>query len=242
MKILNINRALLLLFIITGLLVSCGKNYMYVRGNGQIGAETRNVQPFEGVVLEGSFEVIIKHDTITEVIVEAETNLIPFIETYVTGTALVVREKPHTNLKANDPIRVFVKTPKLRYAELEGSGMLSTEQFVSDNLNLNISGSGRLESGGVLKRVYGFISGSGEIYLSGLADIAEFSISGSGNIDAYALQADTCYANISGSGNMYVYVIDLLDAGISGSGNIYYKGNPTVYNNITGSGAVIHVP
>jgi hypothetical protein len=233
---------LLLPLILAGLLISCGKENMRIRGNGIIGSEVRAITAFEGVVLEGSFEVIVTPDTVTEVVVEAETNLIPFIETYVSGTALVVRNRPNTNLRPHDPMRVFVRTPYLRYGEVNGSGLLSTGQFNVNYLNLTISGSGQLESGGVVKRVYCFISGSGNIFLNGETDIAELSISGSGNINAYGMPADSAYVNISGSGNMYLNVIDLLDVRISGSGSVYYRGNPFLYTNISGSGSVIHVP
>jgi len=231
-----------LLSILAVIIASCGKNQFRVNGNGQIGIENRDVPAFEGVVLEGSMEVIITPDTITEVIVEAETNLIPFIETYVSGTALIVRTEPNANLRPHDPIRVFVRTPILRYADLDGSGFISTGQFVSNTLDLSISGSGRLETGGVFKSIYGHISGSGSLYLDGTTSIANYSISGSGNIDAYTMQTDSCYVHISGSGNTHVSVIDLLDVNISGSGSVYYKGDPLVFTNISGSGLVIQVP
>ena len=233
---------LLIILLLTGTLVSCGKDRMYIRGNGEIGAETRDVPYFEGVVQEGSFEVIITPDTVSEVVVEAETNLIPFIETYVSGTALIVREKPNTTLRPHDPMRVFIKTPELKYAEVNGSGLLTTGYYVGNSLNLSISGSGRLESGGSFNQVSGYISGSGSIYLTGNTNIAEFNISGSGSIDAYGMQTDSCYVSIPGSGSAYVSVNDLLDVNISGSGSVYYKGTPAVFTTITGSGTVIQVP
>jgi hypothetical protein len=215
---------------------------MRVRGNGQLGSEVRQVSGFEGIVLEGSYEVIVTPDTITEVIVEAETNLFPFIETYVSGSALVVRTRPNVNLKPNDPMRVFLRVPYLRYCEISGSGLITTGQFNVDYLNLSISGSGRLETGGDLDRLYAFISGSGSIYLTGQTGISELNISGSGNINAYGMKTDSCYANISGSGNMYLDVARLLDVRISGSGSVYYRGDPMLITSISGSGTVIHVP
>jgi hypothetical protein len=233
---------LMLVAVLIGSLASCGKENMRVRGNGEIGSELRQVNGFEGIVLEGSYEVIITPDTITEVIVEAETNLFPFIETYVSGSALVVRTRPNVNLRPHDPMRVFVRVPYLRYCEVSGSGLLTTGLFNADYMNLSISGSGRLETGGNFNRLYAFISGSGSIYLTGQSGISELNISGSGNINAYGMKADSCYTNISGSGSMYLDVSSLLDVRISGSGSVYYRGDPMLLTSISGSGTVIHVP
>jgi len=83
------------------------------------------------------------------------------------------------------------------------------------------------------------ISGSGEINMWGTVDRCDLTISGSGSIRAYGLESNTSYANISGSGSMYLYVNDYLDVVISGSGSVYYQGNPNVNAKITGSGSVI---
>jgi hypothetical protein len=242
MNRISINTTILLLILITGLMVSCGKDKFRVRGNGQIGIDTRNVGTFDGVVLEGSYEVFIIQDTISEVRLEAETNLFQFIETYVSGSSLIIKTSSNTNLRPTQPIKVYVRTPDLRYAELDGSGSIESNQFDTENLRLSISGSGRIEAGGNMDKLYSIISGSGSMYLSGQVSIAELNISGSGNVEAYNLEADSCYVNISGSGSMYLTVIDLLDVYISGSGSVYYKGNPLLYTNISGSGSVVHVP
>jgi hypothetical protein len=65
------------------------------------------------------------------------------------------------------------------------------------------------------------------------------NISGSGKIKALHLEQDECSASISGSGDMYVFVYDFLDANITGSGNIFYRGNPRINVKISGSGSLI---
>jgi len=64
--------------------------------------------------------------------------------------------------------------------------------------------------------------------------------SGSGRMHLANLIANDVTCIISGSGNMYVYAHNSLDATITGSGNIIYSGNPTVNVKTSGSGTVRH--
>ena len=51
-------------------------------------------------------------------------------------------------------------------------------------------------------------------------------ISGSGKVKAEDLQVNDFEARISGSGNVYISVIEEITANISGSGSVYYAGDP----------------
>jgi hypothetical protein len=84
------------------------------------------------------------------------------------------------------------------------------------------------------------LAGSGEIELWGIVGEGDLDISGSGKIKAFHLEQDKCHVSITGSGDMYVFVYDYLDAYISGSGNIYYRGNPLIDVKITGTGSLIN--
>jgi len=233
----------------------CHKPFGIV-GNSEPGEETRAMVSFNEVISEASFNVYISHDTIYQVVVEAETNLIPHILTRVNGDKLIIDTKE--SLTTHLPVNIYIKTPYVKYVELSGSGLVSLDSLESDNLRLELDGSGDIRgqvncndlytdidgSGNIALEATCFsiesrISGSGDISLLGKADKGEFKISGSGNINAFDFELKECKANISGSGDIYTNVSSMLDASISGSGSIYYIGNPQVIINISGSGSVI---
>ena len=227
-----------------------------INGNNQVTTETRQVFSFNNITNEGSFNVYITHDSIYQVIVEAESNLIPHIRTLVNGNTLVIDTRE--NLNSNGPINIYVKTPELYGVKLSGSGLMSIDSLGTDHMNVEISGSGNINgkivanntvnakisgSGNIFLELQTTnidtkISGSGNIDLTGETNTGTHTISGSGNINSYNFVQKSCTARISGSGNMYLNVIDNLDINISGSGSIFYIGNPQTNIKITGSGSV----
>lgn len=218
-------------------LTACNKHR--IEGNHQTTTETRNLNNFNQVRASGSFDVDIHKDSVYRVEINAEENIIPYITTELSGEVLHIGIKNHFNLKPNYPIHVDVYLPALTGAHLSGSGSVTTETFDVPSMDASVSGSGDFVLKTNTHQLYVDISGSGSFDLEGSADQAELNISGSGDIHGLNMVTDTCDATISGSGNMYVNVIDRLNVHISGSGNIYYMGNPAMNLSISGSGKVI---
>jgi hypothetical protein len=239
------------------MLTGCYKSWHHVEGNFDVQTETRNFSSFEKVFNEGEFDVYIIQDGSGEVEIEAESNLIPLIRTRMEGSALVIDTKD--DLDNNYPMKVFVHTEEINEIRLSGSGLVEAENLETNDLEIDLSGSGDMlissNSNDIDCRISGSgdidlglvcnfleldINGSGDLEVYGTAQEGDFNISGSGTIRAYDLTLQECTAKISGSGSMYVTVEDYLNVNISGSGNIYYMGDPQIDAKITGSGEIIH--
>lgn len=250
--------SLWLFILMTGLMFTgCYDHWHHVEGNYDVTTETRQLPGFDRVINEGEFDVYIIQDSLSEVTLEAESNLIPLIRTHIEGSALVI--DTHDDLRSNYPMKLYVHTPYISEVKLSGSGLMHAENIATGdfetslsgsgsilisgtagNVRSSISGSGSLDLGLICDELDADISGSGEMEVWGSANKGDFHISGSGSIHAYDLILQECYATISGSGSIYVTVEDYLDVNISGSGNVYYMGNPVIETRITGSGSVIH--
>lgn len=198
---------------------SCHKNI--IRGGGKEETETRIVGEFKKIDVDGSTNVTVVKDNEYHVIVSGYGNLLPAYETRLKGERLHLGYKPgYVNIR-NDNIRVEVHTPYVDEVQINGSG----------NVNVN--------SGYDLNNFRAEVNGSGDMTISGnFYKEFEAYINGSGTIDAETTEVNRANVKISGSGNMYLRVIDYLDARITGSGDIYYYGNPTAVIEISGSGNV----
>jgi len=256
MKRILISGTLLMALAAALFFAGCGKPWQRIEGNHNVVTETRSVPSFVRVNNSGIFEVYITQTDYYEVVMEAESNLLPFIRTRVSGNTLYVETKD--NLKPNYPIKVFVYTPVVEDVKLSGSGLVYADSLSVGNLDVDLSGSGTIDleatgnevnctisgSGSIYmyadaSHVEGKISGSGQLDLVGYANRSDLKISGSGSIHSYEMPVNECYVTISGSGSIYVNVYDYLDVNISGSGNVYYLGNPSIYSKISGSGSII---
>jgi len=249
---------LALLLLMTGLtFTGCYDHWHRVEGNYDVITETREVGSFHQVFNDGEFDVYIIQDGLDEVMIEAESNLIPLIRTRIEGSALIIDTKD--NLQNNYPMKVYVHTTEIDEVKLSGSGLMHAEDIVTGDLEISlsgsgdiffsgtaqdvkcsISGSGTMELGLTCDELKAGISGSGEMEIYGSGYNGDFDISGSGSIRAYDFILQECYATISGSGSMYLTVEDYLNVNISGSGNVHYMGTPVIETKITGSGSIIH--
>lgn len=210
-----------------------------IRGNGIGATQGRSVSGFDKVMSSGNFEVHITKGNGFELVLNAEENILPYIETSLSGNTLLIDIPGLHNVKNRLPMKVFITVPTLTGVKQSGSGNITTDYFTTDKMELFISGSGSISTAVDANIVDAFISGSGWLKIAGDANQSNLSISGSGNIDSYNLMVNDCDANISGSGNMQVNAIQSIYAKISGSGSIYYSGNPDIETNISGSGKVI---
>lgn len=232
----------------------CNKDDLIV-GNQVVATETRQQVLFDELINEGNFNVYFEYDTVSEITIEAESNLIEHIRTIVNGRTLEIDSRE--SLRTHYPINIYVKSPGLNTLRLSGSGSITADSLAANDLNVVLSGSGNISgafwarqmgigisgSGIVHAAVYAdnltsHLSGSGDMNLNGTATNGNLKVSGSGNVNAYDLIQNESAVTISGSGNMYLFVLDYLNVTITGSGSVFYRGNPDIDTHITGSGTI----
>ncbi len=208
---------------------------------GPIITETRNLPEYTELEVDGSYEVIINPDYDFDVRVTAPDNMMNYIETFVTGSRLVIKER--SNRIDHGRILIEVSETVLERIELNGSGKITAEDtLTSPDIVAEINGSGSsdlLVDCTVLRLE---IDGSGIIEAWGESSMVLSEIEGSGLISSRAIESAVAEARIEGSGSIDIYAIQSLFARIDGSGVIRYWGNPeTVDTNIDGSGSIIEI-
>jgi hypothetical protein len=246
----------LFLFMLTG----CEDMWNHcVDGNGDRTNETRELDAFGLIQVNGDFEVQVDTGPVSSAFVEADENLLDYIVTHVSGDKLIIEPRNGSCLRPTHPIEIKVTTPVVHSMELNGSGYLYCFGLQTDELLVRLSGSGRVEcyqiqassvdydlegSGSINSHVttenlVALVEGSGEIRLNGSSVNSDLRLIGSGRIRAGDLNTGACVAYISGSGTIETDVDHALDVTIIGSGNVYYSGDPVVESYISGSGKVI---
>ena len=210
-----------------------------VRGNGNVKTEQRSVGNFNGVSSHGSFNVYVSSGE-QSVKIEAEENLLPYIDTYVDGTTLHVETKEDFWIRPSRGVKIFVSAPDFASIHSYGSGDIIGQSKIIDSsrLELGVSGSANIKMDLEAPEVDAEISGSGDIDLAGQTKSFKSQINGSGNVRAMALQSENATVKIYGSGDADVFASLKLDVHVAGSGDVRYKGNAQVSSNINGSGSV----
>ena len=220
---------------------SCDDLFNCIDGNGVLKIEDRLVAEFYGVENRTSFNVEIYNDSQYMVRVTADENLLDEIQTTVRSGNLIVDVEGDRCLNSDKNITVELHMPSIDYVDLSGSGDIDVVDFVCSRLEIYNSGSGDIDLTDIvsLSDAEIHLSGSGDVNIWGKAESADYTLSGSGDLYAKDFKLDNCKAENSGSGDIYCYASEYLNAILTGSGDIFYSGNPPVVNQVNkGSGTI----
>jgi len=211
-----------------------------VSGNGNVKTEDRQLNNFSSVSSHGPYDVFLSQDSSYKVSVEAEDNLLPYIETYVENNELKVRTKEGYWLRNKRKITVHVSGPSFTAIRTVGSGDIISDAQITNTsaIELEATGSGNIKVKLSAPDVKAEVTGSGNIDLQGETKEFKGRIVGSGNIKAYDMKSENASVEISGSGNAEVFASMKSSVEVNGSGDVRYKGDGQVSSNIHGSGSV----
>jgi hypothetical protein len=211
-----------------------------MRGSGRVIVEDRAVSDFTGVTLATFGNLTIEQGDHESLRIEAEENVIPYLEIKISGQTLEIKERHDAFLFHTRPVNFYLTVKKLDTITLSGSGDIKAPALVGEQLSININGSGEVKLGKLdVDKIELNIAGSGEVTIAeGEADLQLIAVSGSGDYEARGLASDKAEVYVSGSGSTNLQARDYLAVVISGSGDVYYTGSPTVEQSIMGSGEI----
>jgi hypothetical protein len=216
-------------------------------------SETREVSGFKTVVMRGYGDLAIsqQHDATGPgtMIIQADEEVMPRILAEVRGERLVLGfSMPWYEwiwwwwqwiFTADKRIRFTLTTRGVEELRITGAGLVTSDRFESERLELAASGAGRIRLAGMaVKTLDTRLSGAADVEIAGAADRHDARISGAGSIHARSLVTSRSVVVISGAGRCDVNAKDELDARISGAGSVSYVGNPRVTQHISGAGSV----
>lgn len=144
------------------------------------------------------------------------------------------------NIKISPEMTLNISMRDIKTLQVNGSGkIISGNSIASNDLNLAVTGSGRMEVDVKGRTINTNISGSGEIKIKGYADKNKIMLSGSGALRAFPCQLTSADVTVSGSAICEITVTETLEAKVLGSGSIIHKGQTkNVVKKVYGSGKV----
>jgi hypothetical protein len=232
--------AIVALILVSTLACNFSVNIRSVSGSGELAREEREVGDFDAIRLSGIGTLIIEQGEATELHIEADDNLLRYLESDVRGTTLYLGVEKGTNVMPSQGIRYEVTVTSLEEVALSGFGNVEIDDLETDRFTLDVSGGGDVE-------IDELIAESLEVTVSGVGNVEvddgavrdqEITISGGGNYSARDLASAEAEVDISGVGKATVRVSETLDVSISGGGSVNYFGDPTVSEDISGFGSI----
>jgi len=190
-----------------------------VKGSGNVTTESRTVADFDSISLAGSGQLELDQNGTESLSITADDNLLELLSSEVKGHQLMLSVKSGFNLSPSKPIVFKVSVNKLKGVSFAGATTAILKGIHTEDLKLEITG-------------------SGDISADGSADRQSISIAGSGKYLGGGLITKGTTINIAGSGDAVVSASEVLDVSIAGSGAIKYFGDPRIKQSIVGSGTI----
>jgi hypothetical protein len=218
-----------------------GATPLEVRGSGRVMEEPRDVGRFTGVALNTAGDLTIEIAEREELRIEAEDNLLGFLETDVVDGVLEIRAREGVVLSPTRPVRYRLAVRELNRIEHAAGGDVRIPAMSTEQLHVQHRGSGRLEGGALETSLLSVhLSGSGDVAFEQVkAQRSRLILSGSGNVRVEQLLALSNDVRHTGSGEISISGGSVVrqSAFVSGSGDLEGAGLRTSETEIMVSGS-----
>lgn len=205
------------MLLITAVTMLAGCSRSGIQGNGSIRAEDRSIADISTLSVSGGYKIQWSPGK-PALNISTDENLLPLIETVVSGSTLKIDSK--RNLAPTKGITIILSSASLNDLRLTGGNYFKGSQITGQNL--------KLES-----------TGASHISVEGSVTNLQASLTGASKLDAKSLQTKAVAITLVGASDADVTASDTLKVSITGAGSLTYSGNPkSVEKNVTGAGSI----
>lgn len=208
-------------------------------GSGNIITSTRDEGSFSQIKASGAVKVDIRNGP-NAIVVEADDNLMKYIETKVSGEVLTIRLRNINSLR-NATIKIHVTAPQLtRINASAGAEVKSDNVIVSDDkMDLQASSGAELSLKADAPEVSISASSGGNVNVSGRTKNVTAHASSGSSVKASGLLSENADAHSSSGGSVNVNASISIKASASSAGQVRYTGGATVMKKEESSGGTV---
>jgi Putative auto-transporter adhesin, head GIN domain len=142
-------------------------------------------------------------------IITAEDNLLPLLESQVTDGTLSISAVNNTDINPTKSIDFAIEVKSLEGFNMTGVGSIEAKGIQGNRLTIGLTG-------------------AGDMSIEGAADSLDLNLEGVGNYDGEDFKTKQAKVHSEGVGSAVLNVSDRLDVSVSGIGAVEYIGSPKV--------------
>lgn len=212
-----------------------------VVGSGRVADEERAVGAWRTLRVASGIQATVERGA-PGVTVTTDDNLVPLVETFLEGDALVVRLRPLTAVETSKGVRATVRGDRLEGLQASGGSTVSGAATAASGFTVGASGGSvvtvsDLDSSAV--RVDA--SGGSLVTFSGRCSTHAVNASGGARVDSAQLAC--ARATVEGSGASWISVnaAETVDGNLSGGSQLYVEGTARADVRASGGSQVFQV-
>jgi len=233
---------ILLAVFTAGVLSSCEKDFLCIEGIGPDVTDTLQVDTFTGIRMLGAENVEISWGEEQLVVVTGHENIINRIRTGVRNGVWDMELEKGNYLNYN--LKYFITLPRINEITNEGASRVYVNDFTNEgDLEININGAGKITLDRMenTENMYVTIDGLGHVITMDefpSLKYLDIYINGAGDFLGFPAITNECRIEIDGAAKCEVHVESKLEVYIDGTGTVSYRGDPSVYQEVSGLGRV----
>jgi hypothetical protein len=208
-----------------------------IRGDGNFIDQTRTVPAFHVIDVESGIQVEVHVGAKAKVEIRAEDNILPLVETEVSGETLHIRFAEGTHSDAGVNIRVTV--PSLTRIKADGGARVSGEIAKVDSLKLEASGGAEVRLQGLeVKSLQANGSSAATLDLAGRADELALKATGATRFPLENLAVRAVQISASGACRGAIQASELVTGSITGASSLNITGGAKAQVASTGASSL----
>lgn len=211
----------------------------YITGSGNIISENRVTGGFTGVSVAGGFEVEWKDGPATTVLVEADDNVLPYIETRVSGGVLKIRTRG-MNSFSNAHMKVFITSPDINSVTVSAAASFIAKDILRSDgrLKFNASSAGSITAEINAPEVDAEASSAATLKIIGKTRNCTADLSSGSTLRTEGLLTENYKVTASSGSNAHVRASVSLDASANSGSSIFYRGAANVQKSTSSGGSI----
>ncbi|MFT7626565.1 MAG: hypothetical protein ACI9AT_000142 [Ulvibacter sp.] len=211
-----------------------------VDGNGNVDNEERMVsENFSEVKGSAGLDVYLTEGSENKIVVEADENLLEFIETNIANGRLNITTNKNIGRSKSKKVHVTYKKLDEIHAS-SGADVIGNSVIKNEIITLDASSGSEIEVEVFAREVFAETSSGADINVRGKATLLLASSSSGSDINAKELLVVNCNADASSGGNIIVNVKEKLSTEATSGGSIRYYGNPSAVSNDASRSGNVH--
>lgn len=224
------------------LLTSCNLVGDKIRGNGTVKTENRAAGMFNSVDVSGNIQVFVKQDSVHQVRIETDENLMDHIIIKTEGDQLVIKPRDNSNLSGSKGIKVYVSSPVFTGLEASGASEITSENILSsESLVIDLTGASEANVNVKSPKVSAEASGASKIVLKGQTKDLLIKGTGASHAHCFELSAENVDVDVAGASSAEIFASVKIIADASGASHVKYKGVASHSGTASGAGGISKV-
>lgn len=194
-------------------------------GSGNVVTETRNIGSFKSINASNAVHVDVAMGAKESVVVEADDNIMPYVETTISGGTLRIKLRDLNSL-TNATINIHVTMPDVAGLDASSSAEIQSKGTLtgSGKIDLESSSAAKIDVDINAPAVTASASSAGEIIAKGRTKSIDANASSGASVKAEDLHAENAKAEASSGANVNVFASISIDGTASSGGDVRYTG------------------